>query len=109
MKRNDLDLHSTIRAHDSSLSALVSQRLNIPRFVCLLPLKQDLKDWYSNPTTMLFSNTAMLVVVCPVTLKVVPRAEDGERNLYSNIIMCQIDQHSLYVQLCSIPSKILDG
>ena len=85
MKKNFLDLYGSIRAHDRTLSALVSQRLNIPRFVCLLPLEHELKDWCSNPTTMLFSNTATLVVICPVTLKVVPRGDDGERNLPSNI------------------------
>ena len=71
------EMQSSLRAVDETLSVLVSQKVNIPTLFCLMPVKRNLWDTICNPTTSLFSNSFMLMVICPVTLKVVPRSSNG--------------------------------
>ena len=71
-------LLSSLTAVDQTLSAIVSQKLNIPTLFCLIPIKRSLWKSLSNLNSTFFSNSFMLMTVCPITLKVVPRSTDGE-------------------------------
>ena len=71
-------LLSSLTAVDQTLSAIVSQKLNIPTLFCLIPIKQNVWKSLSNLSSTFFSNSFMLMTVCPITLKVVPRSADGE-------------------------------
>ena len=71
-------LLSSLAAVDQTLSAIVSQKLNIPTLFCLIPIKRTMWKSLSNLSSTFFSNSFMLMTVCPVTLKVVPRSTDGE-------------------------------
>ena len=71
-------LLSSLTAVDQTLSAIVSQKLNIPTLFFFIPIKQSLWKSLSNLSSTFFSNSFMLMTVCPITLKVVPRSTDGE-------------------------------
>ena len=63
--------------HSAVLEALVGKREECPRLIWLYPKKRSLRAWLSDPAGMLLSDTLMMMVVCPQTLKVVPCGPDG--------------------------------
>jgi hypothetical protein len=68
---------SRVQAHDRSLHMIVGKTVECPKVVWFYPKKPELRDWLSNPMKCLFQAPLMMVVVCPVTLCVVPCGPDG--------------------------------
>jgi hypothetical protein len=68
---------SRVQAHDRTLHMIVGKTVECPKVVWFYPMKPELRDWLSNPMKCLFQAPLMLVVVCPVTLCVVPCGPDG--------------------------------
>jgi hypothetical protein len=66
-----------VQAHDRTLHMIVGKTVECPKVVWFYPKKPELRDWLSNPMTCLFQAPLMMVVVCPVTLCVVPCGPDG--------------------------------
>jgi hypothetical protein len=66
-----------VQAHDRTLHTLVGKTAECPKVVWFYPKKPELRDWLSNPMKCLFQAPLMMVVVCPVTLCVVPCGPDG--------------------------------
>jgi hypothetical protein len=68
---------SRVQAHDRTLHMIVGKTVECPKVVWFYPKKPELRDWLSNPMKCLFQAPLMMVVVCPVTLCVVPCGPDG--------------------------------
>jgi hypothetical protein len=66
-----------VQAHDYTLHMLVNKVKECPSLFWFYPKKRELRTWLSNPAKCLFQDTLMMVVVCPVTLCVVPCGPDG--------------------------------
>jgi hypothetical protein len=66
-----------VQAHDYTLHMLVNKVKECPSLFWFYPKKRELRDWLSNPARCLFQDTLMMVVVCPVTLCVVPCGPGG--------------------------------
>ena len=85
-------LLSSLIAVDETLSAIVSQKLNIPTLLCFIPIKRSLWKSLRKLSSTFFSNSFMLMTVCPVTLKVVPRSTDGEYYLPRCLLVLTFSQ-----------------
>jgi hypothetical protein len=68
---------SRVQAHDRTLHMIVGKTVECPKVVWFYPKKPELRDWLSNPMKCLFQAPLMMVMVCPVTLCVVPCGPDG--------------------------------
>jgi hypothetical protein len=66
-----------IDAHDRTLHTLVSKVKECPTLFWFYPKKPELRAWLIDPLRCLFQDSLMVVVVCPVTLCVVPCGPDG--------------------------------
>jgi hypothetical protein len=66
-----------VQAHDYTLHMLVNKLKECPSLFWFYPKKRELRTWLSNPAKCLFQDTLMMVVVCPVTLCVVPCGPGG--------------------------------
>jgi hypothetical protein len=66
-----------IDAHDRTLHTLVSKIKECPTLFWFYPKKPELRAWLFDPLRCLFQDALMMVVVCPVTLCVVPCGPDG--------------------------------
>jgi hypothetical protein len=66
-----------IDAHDRTLHTLVSKIKECPTLFWFYPKKPELRAWLFDPLRCLFQDSLMMVVVCPVTLCVVPCGPDG--------------------------------
>jgi hypothetical protein len=66
-----------VQAHDYTLHMLVNKMKECPSLFWFYPKKRELRAWLSNPAQCLFQDTLMMVVVCPVTLCVVPCGPEG--------------------------------
>ena len=64
-------------AQERVLNTLVSQAVDMPKLFWLYPKKRSLRDCFFSPASTIFSNSFMLMVVCPMTLKVVPCGPNG--------------------------------
>ena len=68
-------LYTSNAAVNETLTAIVSQRLNIPTLYYLMSVKRKTWDTLNNMSSAIFSNSLRLMIVCPITLKVVPRSD----------------------------------
>lgn len=68
---------STIAAHDRTLQMLVHKEKECPSLFWFQPKRTELRDWLRNPAKRLFQDTLIMMVVCPVTLCVVPCGPHG--------------------------------
>jgi hypothetical protein len=66
-----------IDAHDRTLHTLVSKVKECPTLYWFYPKKPELRAWLFDPLRCLFQDSLMMLVVCPVTLCVVPCGPDG--------------------------------
>jgi hypothetical protein len=66
-----------IDAHDRTLHTLVSKVKECPTLFWFYPKKPELRAWLFDPLRCLFQDALMMVVVCPVTLCVVPCGPNG--------------------------------
>jgi len=66
-----------ITAHDRALNLLVNKRKECPSLFWFYPKKRELRNWLRDPLKCLLQDTLMMVVVCPVTLRVVRCGPDG--------------------------------
>eukprot|EP01032_Pedospumella_encystans_P008498 gene8498-10082_t len=66
-----------VSAHDRALEVLVNKQKECPSLFWFYPKKREMRNWLSDPMKCLFQNTLMMVVVCPVTLRVVKCGPDG--------------------------------
>jgi hypothetical protein len=66
-----------VQAHDRTLHKLVNKLKECPSLFWFYPEKRELRAWLSNPAKCIFQDTLMMVVVCPVTLCVVPCGPGG--------------------------------
>jgi hypothetical protein len=71
------ELMSRVEAHDHTLQMLVGKEKECPSLFWFYPRKPELRSWLWNPCKCLFQDTLMMVVVCPVTLCMVPCGPDG--------------------------------
>jgi hypothetical protein len=66
-----------IDAHDRTLHTLVSKVKECPTLFWFYPKNPELRAWLFDPLRCLFQDALMMVVVCPLTLCVVPCGPDG--------------------------------
>lgn len=66
-----------VDAHDRALQLLVSKKADCPSLFWFYPKKRTWRDWLLEPVKNLFNDTMMMVVVCPMTLRVVKCGPDG--------------------------------
>jgi hypothetical protein len=69
--------YTTLLKHERVLNVLVGQTEECPRLVWFYPKQRSLRGWLADPLSMLLTNTLMLVLVCPETLRVVESGPDG--------------------------------
>uniref|UniRef100_A0A7S3LZM0 Uncharacterized protein n=1 Tax=Spumella elongata TaxID=89044 RepID=A0A7S3LZM0_9STRA len=71
------EMHLKLGAHERALHMLVSKKKECPSLFWFYPKKRELRNWLRDPLKCLLQDSLMMVVVCPVTLRMVKCGPDG--------------------------------